>query len=68
MPIPIVFLQGLREEASFMPQSFFEEVCKQYPNMMQLQRLLSQDWMCYWDRWINIQDMLDMCDTDDRRK
>ena len=51
-----------------MPQYMFDELCSPYPNIMQLQRLLSQDWMRVWDRWIHIQDMADMYDKDDLRK
>ena len=68
MPVPSVFLQSLREEASLMPQYVFDELCIQYPNLMQLQRLMSQDWMRSWDRWIHVQDMLDMYDKEDMRK
>ena len=59
-----VFLTSLREEANFMPQCVFEELCKQYPNIMQLQRILSQDWMRSWDRWMHIQDMLALYDKE----
>ena len=68
MSVPSAFLQSLREEASVVPQYIVGELCNQYPNIMQLQRLLSQDWMRSWDRWIHIQDMLDMYDKDDMRK
>ena len=45
MPALSIFLQSLREEASFMHPYIFDAVCIQYPNLMQLQPLLSQDWL-----------------------
>ena len=33
------FLTSLREEADVMPQCVFDELCKQYPNIMQLLRI-----------------------------
>ena len=51
-----------------MPHCILDELCLHYPEVKNLQRLLSQDWMLSWDRWINIQDMVDTCDTEEMRK
>ena len=59
-----VFLTSLREQADVMPQCVFDDLCKQYPNIMQSQRILSQYWMRSWDRWIHIQDMLALYDKE----
>ena len=52
-----VFLTSLREEPDFMPQCAVDELCVQYPNIKQLQRILGQDWIRSSDRWIHVQDM-----------
>ena len=59
-----IFLASLREEADFMPQCVFDELGMQYPNIKQLQRILSQIWIRSWDRWIHIQDMLALYDKE----
>ena len=45
-----------------MPPYVFDELYMQYLDIMQLQRILSQDWMRYWDRLVHIQDMLSLCE------
>ena len=55
-------LSSLREEATFMPSCVFDELCMQYTDLMQLHRMLSQDWLQSWTRWLQIQVMITLYD------
>ena len=60
--------QSLREEATFIPSCAFEELCTQYQDVKQLQRVLSQDWLQSWNRWLQIQDMISLYDRNQEMK
>ena len=63
-----MFQDTAREEASFVPHCIFDELCIHYPDVQQLQRILSQDWIRLWDRWRTKQESLDKCQTEEIRK
>ena len=44
-------MRSLCEEASFMPPCIFDELLMNYPDVHQLQRLLSPYWIRSWERW-----------------
>ena len=51
-----------------MPHCIFDEICIHYPDVQQLQRILSRDWIRPWDRCRTIQKSLDKCQTEGIRK
>ena len=60
--------QSLCEEASLIPQCVFDELSINYPDVQQLQRVLSQDWIRCWERWRSIQESLDKCSSKEMRQ
>ena len=46
----------------------FYELCIQYTDVQQLQRILSLVWIRLWDRWSSIKESLDKCQTEEIRK
>ena len=60
--------RSLCEEASFMSRCFFDELSINDPDIQQLQRLLSQDWICSWGMWRSIQSYLDKCKSTQMRQ
>ena len=61
-------MRSLCEEASFMSPCIFDELSMVYPDVQQLQRLLSQDWICSWERRHSIHESLDKCKSEEMRR
>ena len=51
--------QVLRGECDFIPELVFKALCASYPEVRQLQRLLSQDWVRTWNGWKKVAEELD---------
>ena len=51
-----------------MPSCVFDEWCTHYTDRMQLQRMLSQDWLQSWTRWLQMEDMITLYDHNQDKK
>ena len=51
-----------------MPSCVFDELCTQYQDLKQQQRLLRQDWLQSWKKWLQVQDMITLYDHNQEMK
>ena len=58
-PIKEFAFCALKSESVFIPSSVFDMLCKSYPDINQLIRLLKQDWVKAWSGWKEISSKLD---------
>ena len=57
----------MRREADLVPPVFFE-LCMIFPDAVQLQRILSRNWVREWEGFRSAHKQLELCKTSDMRK